>query len=89
MNNQHDKQGSDHTKEIEIIVNTRPRLVSKDLISYQDLVELAFPGEVTDPNKVFTIDYSNPHGQDGSVPVDGEIKVKKGMVFNVTRTNRS
>jgi Multiubiquitin len=76
-------------KEISIYINTRECLVAKTKVTYQDLVTLAFPGEVANPDKVFEITYSSEHGPDGSVGVGGEINLKEGMVFNVGITNRS
>lgn len=76
-------------KEVTIHINTREFTVPQKTLSYQDLVNLAFPGDVPSPDKVYEITYSNDHGQDGKVGVGGEVKVKEGMVFNVGLTNRS
>jgi hypothetical protein len=80
---------SDHKKEVRIFINTREFVVPKTKLSYQDLVDMAYPGDVPGPDKVYEITYSNEHGPDGSVGVGGEIKLKEGMVFNVGITNRS
>lgn len=76
-------------KEITIFINTREFTVQQKTLTYQELVNLAFPGDVPSPEKVYEITYSSEHGPDGKVGVDGEVKVKEGMVFNVGLTNRS
>lgn len=76
-------------KEVTIYINTRKFAIDEKTLSYQELVNLAFPGDVPSPEKVYEITYSNEHGPDGKVGVDGEVKVKEGMVFHVGLTNRS
>ncbi|HYW58504.1 MAG TPA: multiubiquitin domain-containing protein [Polaromonas sp.] len=76
-------------KEVRIFVNTREFMVPKTRLTYQELVEMAYPGDVPGPDKVYEITYSSEHGPDGSVGVGGEVKLKEGMVFNVGITNRS
>lgn len=76
--------------EIEIIVNTRKRMVPQANVAFEQIVELAFPGP-HDPNVVFSMTYrkaaSKPHA--GELGAGGNIEVKKGTVFNVTRTVQS
>lgn len=76
--------------EIEIIVNTRPRLVPGPTVTFEQIVELAFPGPHA-PNVVFSMTYrkaaSTPHS--GELGAHGIVTIKKGTVFNVTRTVQS
>ncbi len=89
MSNSHSDQAPGHNKTITIIVNGRPREVSEKHISYNEVVLLAFPDAQPDQNIVYTVAYDNPHGKDGTL-VDGQdTKLKEGMIFNVTKTNRS
>ena len=75
----------------EIIVNSRPRTVNDDTVTFEQIVHLAFPGQ-HEPNVVFSMTYrhaaSTPHA--GELGVGGSVDVKKkGTVFNVTRTVQS
>jgi hypothetical protein len=82
-------QALGHDKTFNIIVNGRPREVTGHKLTYQQVVRIAFPDDQPDPNVVYTVAYANPHGKDGTL-VDGEdVPVKEGMIFNVTKTNRS
>lgn len=75
----------------EIIVNSRPRTVNAPTVTFEQIVQLAFPGH-HEPNVVFSMTYrhaaSTPHV--GELGAGGSVEVKKkGTVFNVTRTVQS
>lgn len=75
----------------EIIVNSRPRTVNARTVTFEQIVQLAFPGQ-HEPNVVFSMTYrhaaSTPHA--GELGTGGTVNVKKkGTVFNVTRTVQS
>ncbi len=75
----------------EIIVNSRPRTVNARTVTFEQIVQLAFPGQ-HQPNVVFSMTYrhaaSTPHA--GELGAGGSVDVKKkGTVFNVTRTVQS
>jgi hypothetical protein len=76
-------------RDITIYINTVKVQVHKKTLAYQELVELAYPGDVPSPGKVYEITYSSDHGPDGKVGVGGSVHIKEGMVFNVGLTNRS
>jgi hypothetical protein len=75
----------------EIIVNSRPRTVTTRQVTFEQIVQLAFPGQHA-INVVFSMTYrhaaSNPPA--GEMGAGGVVEVKKkGTVFNVTRTVQS
>jgi Multiubiquitin len=76
--------------EIVIIVNTRPRSVQGPSVTFEQIVEMAFPGP-HEANVVFSMTYrkaaSMPHA--GELGANGVVSIKKGTVFNVTRTVQS
>ncbi len=76
--------------EIEIIVNTRPRVVHGPTVTFEQIVELAFPGP-HEANVVFSMTYrkaaSKPHA--GELSAHGSVTIKQGTIFNVTRTVQS
>ncbi len=78
-----------HSKTYSIIVNGRPREVAEHKLTYLQVVQLAYPGEMPTDRVVFTVTYSNPHGKDGSM-VDGDtVVVKDKEIFNVRKTDKS
>jgi len=76
--------------ETEIVVNGRGRTVPGDQVSFEQIVQIAFPADAT-PGVVFSMTYrhaaSQPHA--GDLAAGGHVLVKKGTVFNVTRTVQS
>jgi hypothetical protein len=78
-------------KVTEIVVNGQKKEFAGNEISYREVVELAFENPWGNPNIIYTVTYTRGHDDkpQGTL-VDGQsVKVKKGMVFNVTRTDKS
>ena len=74
-----------------IIINTEDKEVTERTQSFDDLVLLAFNPPPTGPNVGFTITYrKGPHAnRRGSVVEGGSVRIKEGMIFDVTPTDRS
>lgn len=74
----------------EIIVNGRPRTVTGNIVTFDQIVQLAFPG-AHECNVVFDVTYQRAANQPpaGQLGPGGSVKIKKGTVFNVTRTVQS
>lgn len=82
----------DEAKTVTIIVNGRAKTVPKDqAITFDQIVLLAFPNPPTGDGVQFTVQYTRGHGhKPAGTLVEGQsIKVKDGMEFDVTPTNRS
>jgi hypothetical protein len=80
-----------HKTLYEIIVNARRHRVAHKTVSFEQIVQIAFPGPHA-PNVVFSMTYrhaaSQPHA--GELGPGGTVNVKKkGTIFNVTRTIKS
>jgi hypothetical protein len=73
----------------EIIVNGRPRRVDGSSLSFEQVTELAFPGG-GGPNIVFTVTFrkGDPR-KEGSLLPGQSVPIVNGMVFDVTRTDKS
>jgi len=80
----------EQNKEYEIIVNGRVKVVVVHKLTYLEVIKLAF-GEIdNNPNAVYTVTYSKGKKDDKGTLVEGEeVTLKKEMVFNVTRTDKS
>lgn len=77
-------------KEITVVVNGRPRVVSAKDLSFDDAIELAYPGGPRGDNWVYTVGYRRAHGdKSGSLTAGDTVKVKDGMVLDVTQTDKS
>jgi len=79
-------------KQFTIYLNGRARQVAaKELLTFDEVVALAFENPAKGPNIVYTVTYRRGEGNkpEGTL-VEGEsVKVRDGMIFNVTRTDKS
>ncbi|MFI6012449.1 multiubiquitin domain-containing protein [Streptomyces sp. NPDC051243] len=84
----HDDHGH-HT--VTIIVNARSYDWETKEITFEQAVELAYPGQPPTEQDTYTVRYSRGHDGhgSGSLTAGHSVKVKNGMVFDVYRTTRS
>jgi hypothetical protein len=81
-------EAAQKTKTVTIIVNTKPHEWSEKDITFEQVVELASPGQPYDPAGT-TVEYSRGHGPDKPLRAGESVHVKDGMIFDVEPTNRS
>ncbi|MDQ2843415.1 MAG: multiubiquitin domain-containing protein [Acidobacteriota bacterium] len=79
-------------KVYDIIVNATPHKLTSDVVTFDEIVEIAFPGHPTGEDFVYSVTFekaeSKPH--DGTLVQGGKVTVRKhGTIFDVTQTNRS
>jgi hypothetical protein len=75
---------------IRIIVNAREKVVSEKFLSYDVVVALAFPTPNQD-QVMYTVTFKHGCGNQsqGSLVKGEDVRVKNGMIFNVTATDKS
>lgn len=81
-----------HPKEVTIIVNGQQKVVAKTELSFNELVLLAYPNaQLENPDFIYKVTYTKGHSdnQEGTLVKGKSVKVKEGMIFNVTETNKS
>lgn len=89
------KQGehfrTDDPRTYRIIINAQPFVVNTKFLTYEQILNLAFPNPPTGPNIRFTIGYEDgPHANpQGSLMPGDKVKVQDGMIFHVTPTDKS
>jgi hypothetical protein len=80
-----------HDKTYEIVINGTPYDLDNEVVTYESLGALAFPGH--DSMAIFTVAYKNAiasHGGSGTLVAGESVKVKqKGTTFDVRLTTRS
>lgn len=92
MNNseEHKHEEHGHNKEFTIIVNGREKTFSGKEISFKQVIELAFGTYEENEYIVYTVSYSKGEDKKEGTMIKGTtVKVKAGMIFNVTRTDKS
>jgi Multiubiquitin len=90
-NSEQANEGQGQNKEFTIIVNGRQKTVTTKELTFAQVVALAFDNPPSGPNIVFTITYRKGEGNkpEGTLVEGGTVKVKDGMIFNVTATDKS
>jgi multiubiquitin len=88
---EHFHSGPPEKKDITIIVNGRKKEIDARELSFDQVVALAFNPVPTGPNILFTITYRHgPHVNPQGNLLEGDtVKLKDGMIFNVTATDKS
>lgn len=79
------------TKVDTVIVNGVQKEVTTKELTFDQVVDLAFNPRPSGPYWVFTVTYRRGHGDkpEGTLEPGGSVKVKDGMIFNVTATDKS
>jgi hypothetical protein len=76
-------------KDITIIINGTPHVVAKEEMTFREIITLA--ELASGPNVSYTLTYRKGHGNkpEGSLVERDVVKVKDGMIFNATATDKS
>lgn len=91
MGNDNDTTGNDDdAKTVGIFVNTKPHTVPKGEISFETVTALAYPTTPPGGNIGYTVTWQRGHGsKDGTLVAGQSVRVKDGMIFDVTATDLS
>lgn len=78
-------------KSVDIIVNGRIVETFEKKLSYSEIIIIAFGSYEQSDALAYTVTYSKGHSNNdkGRLLPGKEVTVKKGMVFNATKTTRS
>lgn len=91
--NDHDDhgQGDGGQSETTIIVNTREKTVQGKIVTYDQIVALAFETIPSGKDIEITVLFRDGPGSDkeGTLAPSGSVRIKKDMIFDVTATDKS
>lgn len=83
----------EHPNRITILVNGEEIMLLPhvEAISYEEIVKLADGKLPTNPNTIYTVAYSNGPSSNpkGTLTKGRSVLVKEGMVFNVSKSDKS
>lgn len=87
----HGRDAAGHHDKVTVIVNGRPREVDHTLLTFDEVVRLAFDPVPTGPNVLLTVSFRNAADEKKGTLIEGQSVVVKehGTVFNVTATDKS
>lgn len=90
-NEQNGDATAEKVKVHKIVVNGREKEFEGKEISFEQVIVLAFGEVSTNPNVSYAITYKrgDGHKPEGSIVAGESVKVKEGMIFNATATDKS
>lgn len=76
---------------VNLIVNGRPHRVQGHEVTFENIVALAFQPPPSGPNVVITVTYRGgpPENPAGTMVAGTTVRIKNGMKFNVSATDKS
>ncbi len=90
MNDKSAIESSVDHKHYTIIVNSRPKTVEEERVTYEQIVHLAFENPPSGEQIEITVAYRNgPRGTQGFLTKGQSVKIIDDMVFNVKATDKS
>ena len=83
----------EHPNRITVLVNGEEKMLPPhtEQLSYEEIVKLAYGTLPTNPNTIYTVAYSNGpiENPKGTLTRGRSVVVKEGMVFNVSKSDKS
>lgn len=82
---------SKQQREFNIIVNGREKVISERILSFLDIVKLAFGSVISNGKTIYTMTFKKGDNNrpEGTLVEGDKIKIKSGVIFNVTATDKS
>ena len=83
----------EHPNRITVLVNGEEKMLLPHVqqLSYEEIVKIAYGTLPTNPNTIYTVAYSNGpiENPKGTLVRGRSVVVKEGMVFNVSKSDKS
>lgn len=78
-------------RKFQIIVNLEQKIVHKRVLTFNQVVKLAYPHMQDGPDVIYTVTFKKAAGQphEGTLDQGQTVEVKNGTNFHVRRTDRS
>jgi Multiubiquitin len=78
-------------RKFKIIVNLEEKVVDKRVLTFNEVVKLAYPHMQDGPDVIYTVTFKKAIGpeREGTLDEGQSVEIKNGTIFNVRRTDRS
>jgi sorbitol-specific phosphotransferase system component IIA len=77
-----------HEKQYKIVVNGVPATVGKEVLSFDDVVDIAFP--TRDPNTIYSVSFEHAkEPKEGELLPGHSVTIKENTEFDVDDTGKS
>jgi hypothetical protein len=82
------QHGDHHVKQYKIVVNGVPGTTEKEVLSFDDVVEIAFP--TRDPNTIYSVSFEKAkEPKEGELLPGQSVTIKENTEFDVDDTGKS
>ena len=90
-NLQEQNKATEKEKAFQITVNSRPKVATQEVLSFDQIATLAFPNPDGIQNPIFTVTFKDADQKppSGTLVAGESVRIKNGTNFNVTRTSQS
>ncbi len=88
---EHAKAVLESNRTITIIVNAEKKEVPRGMLTFSQIVKLAYPDKAGASDILFKVSYrlGRGHSELKTLAEGGTVQAQEGMIFNVTYENRS
>lgn len=88
---EHFHSGQAGERKFRIIVNLEPKEVERRVLTFREVVALAYPNPDFKPTIIYTVTYKRAVApmHEGSLVEGEKVEIKNGTIFNVTKTDKS
>jgi Multiubiquitin len=88
---EHFHSGEARERKFRIIVNLEPKEVEQRVLTFREVVALAYPNPDFKPTIIYTVTYKRAVApmHEGSLVEGEKVEIKNGTIFNVTKTDKS
>jgi len=88
---EHFHSGEARERKFRIIVNLEPKEVEQWVLTFREVVALAYPNPDFKPTIIYTVTYKRAVAptHEGSLVEGEKVEIKNGTIFNVTKTDKS
>ena len=77
-----------HEKHFKIVVNGSPTTVEKEVLTFDDVVDIAFPNR--DPNTIYSVTFEKAkEPKEGELVPGQSVEIKENTEFDVDDTGKS
>ena len=88
---EHFHSGEARERKFRIIVNLEPKEVEQRVLTFREVVALAYPNPDFKPTIIYTVTYKRAVAptHEGTLVEGEKVEIKNGTIFNVTKTDKS
>lgn len=91
MSTEMEEANTEQHRTVEIVINGEQHVVPQRMLSFEEVIRLAFADAAFNNDIVYTVTYKRgpEQNREGSLVAGEAVFVNNGMIFNAKRTDKS